>query len=552
MLQSFKERASQSSRWAHLLVSRQPPIKILGLFVAFICVLSLYVFSSDLSFPYQSIATTTLAPEEPHATSPSITSEGTTTAITTTKTAKTKTTSASLDAAKPQVTGADSDIVDFWGQLANELFKAEPTGDQISAPSSLPRDKFDPHGATPQTDTDVMDLPKDEFESLKQNHQDYVENIRHLATQLPFTPSTRGVVMTSRGSNLGIAVTAILMLRHIGSELPVQLFLDPANDHEHELCKSSLAALQVECLNMDDLLQLPQPWNWTTPTLEKFQFKVFSIILSKFQDVLFLDADAFPIRKPDHLFDVEPYKSHGLVTWPDFWLPTISPLFYEIAGAEKPNVTIESRCSESGIMLYNKARHADSLLLAAYYNFYGPKFYYALQSQGAWGSGDKETFMQSALVLGNPFWQVKKPPEMITTERINYGSGIWQADPEQDWKRQQKQSDSDDTASPKRRNERAREEGVNITSTMFAHLNRVKIDTRRLSQLVEDLVSEKKGGELSRIWGPDVESVTEAAGYDLEKVIWEEIIKANCDRSLLEECERIRDYYDTVFTKPER
>lgn len=53
----------------------------------------------------------------------------------------------------------------------------------------------------------------------------------------------------------------------------------------------------------------------------------------------------------------------------------ISPLFYEIAEAQMPNRTMKSRASESGIMLYDKARYADSLLRAAYYNFYG-KYYY--------------------------------------------------------------------------------------------------------------------------------------------------------------------------------
>ncbi|KAH6887127.1 mannosyltransferase putative-domain-containing protein [Thelonectria olida] len=534
MLHQWIEKALINKSWVHHLVSRQPPLKLFGFLLTFVGILSVWEFWSSLSSAYQQITTTPIAPEAPQVSQPTSTHKSAQNATST---------------YRPQITGPPSNVVEFWTQLADELYKAEPKADQISPPHALSRDKFDPNGATPQTDTDVIEIEEEQLESLQQNHEDFVQAIRHLAPNLPFKAHSRGIVMTSKGANFGIAVTAILMLRHIGSKLPVQLFLDSTTDKERRLCSESLAEYQVQCLNMDNFLQVPESSDCTTPKLETFQFKVFSILFSSFQEVLFLDADAFPIRKPDYLFDVEPYKSHGLVTWPDFWLPTISPLFYDIAGAVKPNVTLDSRSSESGIMLYDKARHADSLLLAAYYNFYGPRFYYQLQSQGAWGSGDKETFLQSAYVLGNPAWQVQKPPEMITSEGINYGSGIWQADPEQDWKLHQPLTHAANTTSRRRRMKRADEDEARITSTMFAHLNRVKIDTRRLSVLIGDLLSKKKDGELSRIWGPDTDSVIEVAGYDLEKVIWEEVVKANCERFLLKECARIRDYYEAVFTK---
>ncbi|RSL74838.1 hypothetical protein CEP52_017896, partial [Fusarium oligoseptatum] len=109
------------------------------------------------------------------------------------------------------------------------------------------------------------------------------------------------------------------------------------------------------------------------------------------------------------------------------------------------------------------------------------------------------------------------------------------ADPELDWKSNQKKTGKRE---------------IPITTTMFAHLNRVKFDTRKLNSLLDELTSETKEGgkkEWSRIWGPDYKSVVKKAGYDLEKVIWEEAIKVTCEHSLLDECERIRNYYDTVF-----
>ncbi|KAI5460092.1 mannosyltransferase putative-domain-containing protein [Mariannaea sp. PMI_226] len=535
MLQSLKDWIARHATRKKCLLSRQLPIKTL-VFLSLILIFLFWEFSSSLSSAYQRISTT---PTPEHQGSQLLDPSST----------FNSTENATDASQRPQITGPTAEIAGFWGQLADQLYAAEPKGDEIPSPDSLSRDVFDPNGATPKTDVDVLELTSKQFEALQQSHDDYVEGIRHLAPNLPFISHSRGVVITSKGSNFGIAVTAILMLRHIGSKLPIQLFLDSPGKLEWKVCKESLANLQVNCLNLDDFLRLPRFFSRKTPKLERFQFKPFSILFSSFQHVLFLDADAFPIRKPDNLFDVEPYLSRGLVTWPDFWLPTISPKFYEIARASKPNVTLESRCSESGVMLYDKARHADSLLLAIYYNFYGPKFYYKLHSQGAWGSGDKETFLQSAMVLNNSVWQVKKPPEMFTREGINFGSGIWQADPEQDWKLHGRPAQADHSASKKQHRERNPDNDVKITSTMFAHLNRVKIDTRHLSQLVEELLSKKDDDKVTRLWGPDANSVIKVAGYDLEKVIWEEVIKVNCGRSLLEECERIREYYEKVFGK---
>ncbi|KAJ4152192.1 mannosyltransferase [Fusarium oxysporum] len=167
--------------------------------------------------------------------------------------------------------------------------------------------------------------------------------------------------------------------------------------------------------------------------------------------------------------------------------------------------------------------------------------------KGAWGSGDKETFMQSALVLGNPYWQVTKPAELITDEEINWGSGIWQADPEQDWKLQTQKGRNQTTTPARKQKLRITEDEANITNTMFAHLNRVKFDTTYPSRVLEDLVPERRDGTLSRLWGDDVDKITDVAGYDLEKAIWEEAIKANCDRELMEECDKIRKYYEATF-----
>ena len=57
------------------------------------------------------------------------------------------------------------------------------------------------------------------------------------------------------------------MLRHAGSQLPVQLFLDSANEEEHQKCNDTLTHLEVQCLNMDDFLRLPNTTSIRKPKI---------------------------------------------------------------------------------------------------------------------------------------------------------------------------------------------------------------------------------------------------------------------------------------------
>lgn len=84
----------------------------------------------------------------------------------------------------------------------------------------------------------------------------------------------------------------------------------------------------------------------------------------------------------------------------------MSPFFYHIQGRPVPPLQ-PTGTTESGQILVSKRKHAKTLLLAAYYNTYGPDFYYPMLSQGAHGEGDKETFASAAEYFGAPYHRVK-------------------------------------------------------------------------------------------------------------------------------------------------
>ncbi len=386
----------------------------------------------------------------------------------------------------------------FWPALLGALTRTKPDMGQVKVDKAVDDSIIDPN-APNRTDTwpDRISLSEYDEESLRRSHVDFVAAMEELAPQLPFKKKARGVVMTAGGRYIGIAITSLLMLRRTGSKLPVELFLDSEADYDEEVCGKVLPSLGAECLIMDRL------WDLTPgmPKLKTFQFKAFSIIFSSFQQVLFLDADCWPAAEPDYLFHTEPYRSRGLVTWPDFWLLTSSPIFYRVAGIEVPALT-ERLSSESGIMLYDKAKHARSLLLAAYYNFYGPDYYYPLLSQGATGQGDKETFLHAALVLGSPFYDVKTHIG-IMGRWINgsfESSAMKQADPRQDFEltqspRKPKKVDADKDGKLGKHFDQVH------ARWLFVHHNLIKIDSRYLNGSLDKAFRMNGTAQYQRLWG---------------------------------------------------
>jgi alpha 1,2-mannosyltransferase len=241
------------------------------------------------------------------------------------------------------------------------------------------------------------------------------------------------------------------MLRRTGSTLPAEVFLTNLDEYETHIRNVVLPILNAKCLVLSQILDAVP----ATVEISCYQYKILSILFSSFEDVLFLDSDAFPVHDPDVLFDSESFNPTGLVLWPDFWYPSKSPAYFTVSAQPVPSLE-ERQSTESGEILYSKAKHELSLSLATYYNIYGPTHYYPLQSQGAPGEGDKETYGWAA-------YHVKQPVRalgLFNHESGSFeGSAMVQYDPRDDyiWTTQKNESvpfgrakstDSDPTAAP--------------------------------------------------------------------------------------------------------
>lgn len=198
--------------------------------------------------------------------------------------------------------------------------------------------------------------------------------------------------------------------------------------------------MQASCVVLPDVLGEAVMKN---RKFASYQFKALALVVTSFEHILLLDSDNMIVSNPDEIFESKLYHQYGMITWPDYWKRTISPLFYDVAEIEvnenkrvrynrfplynAPNVrsniytdqereevpfhdlqgSIAELSTESGQLIINKHTHGKTILLALYYNFYGPNLFYKLFSLGEQGEGDKDTFVAAAVVTRQDYYQVK-------------------------------------------------------------------------------------------------------------------------------------------------
>jgi alpha 1,2-mannosyltransferase len=126
-----------------------------------------------------------------------------------------------------------------------------------------------------------------------------------------------------------------------------------------------------------------------------WQNKVNAILASEFDDILWLDADCFPLRDPSYLFDHEFFTSTGAVLWPD---PHCWSNEHRHYLAERYGVWVPRRQVESGQMMFRKEVALPGLLKTRDLNENADVTYQDMY-------GDKDTFLIGALQAESP-WRV--------------------------------------------------------------------------------------------------------------------------------------------------
>ncbi|KAL9113396.1 MAG: hypothetical protein Q9227_002437 [Pyrenula ochraceoflavens] len=433
--------------------------------------------------------------------------------------------------------------VKFWHRLSDAFAAARPDVRQpAQAMDPIYSQSFDAKANIDRPD--LLLMGDKDVDKMAKAHQKFMKEIENQDVRPFYEAGLRGIVTTTGPKNLPALVISIRMLRLTGSLLPVQVWLADDSEYNAYVCEKVMPTLAAECRVFADIIDFSSRGS---PNLKMYQYKIFAILFSTFDEVLWLDADAFPVRDPASLFDLEPFTSHGLVLWPDFWIGTQSPYYYTISSQEPPSMSLRAS-SETGEIFVSKTRHWQSLLLASYYNYYGPSHYYRLLSQGSIGEGDKETFLPAATALNEKVYTVSEPIRALgstNSENEFRGSAMVQFDPTDDFNltSQGLFRVKDSSAAPAPR-------------PLFIHANCPKLDPGNVFTQDQGFPSPIKdsGGRYQRAWTHSKE-IIEAFGWDLERALWKEAVWVACElkdkfptwKGKYTVCSEMKLFFDTVF-----
>lgn len=412
-----------------------------------------------------------------------------------------------------------------------------------------------------------LQLSKEEVFALTKSQSKFVENMpsEYPLEMVELSKYNRflkgdGIVYLGGGKYNQLVMLSLKLLRSHGSQLPVEVIIPKREDFDIDFCNRVLPNMNANCKVMSDYL----PEN-IMKTIGGFQFKTVALLISSFENVLYLDADNLPIKNVDLLFTNKPYIDKHLVLWPDLWRRSTSPSFYDIAqiptdfkkrvrnsyflgdsrGSSNQILyhdsegTIPEASSETGQILINKKVHFKTLVLSMYYNFYGPDFYYPLLSQGAAGEGDKETFIAAAHKLKLPYYQVQEfnrefgPINHDTLKHEYFGMG--QYDPIIDFIQSSKHEKYLNPVDPTYAKTNTDVHSNNYeyhlyyaSSLLFLHANWPKYYVRDLLLGNANGRGQKnENGKRRRLY--DTNLIQELNGYDFELHIMEELKWCFCD-----------------------
>ena len=235
-------------------------------------------------------------------------------------------------------------LTETWSSL-HKLFNDHPP-----QPSTLPQPKHESDLGFPTKEQLKLLLNISESDA-------HITRIEHTAVFRHIVPYPenvfhgRGIVTLAGGRYSEFAAIALGMLREVGSILPVEVWIKDRSEENRNWC-DEITKEGMVCRRLSDYMDLsavPLPYQW----------KAFVMLFSSFEEILFLDADSMPIKKPDAVFDSKVYRDTGAILWPDYWKHTGSPwLPYAIGISDGASEMLQDeRSVESGQIVWNKHRH---------------------------------------------------------------------------------------------------------------------------------------------------------------------------------------------------
>lgn len=227
-----------------------------------------------------------------------------------------------------------------------------------------------------------------------------------LSYNITYFPQNKGVVIVG-GADKKYRTSywvCIHSIRRTGSRLPIELWFP-----EKEMPSTNeLRVLEEELLV--SVRSFSEIWGgsfYSNGLPKNYQLKIYAIVFSSFNEVLYLDADNVAINLLDSIFSEASYVKHGSLFWQDYWYSSADPSCKDIFGTS----SIVKETHESGQMLINKFKIWPALVLAIYMT-YNSEIFYPLTC-GFLGYGDKEILPFALRKLKISYGLVKFGPDHV-------------------------------------------------------------------------------------------------------------------------------------------
>jgi len=235
-------------------------------------------------------------------------------------------------------------------------------------------------------------------EEIFQDYQNKAQEVMRSTSPYPRNKyKGRGIVMCAGGQTyFTCAYVAVRRLRELGCKLPVEFwYLGP-----YEMNKEMVELVRPLGVTCIDAYQKRK--EHPCRILNGWELNPYSIIHSRFEEVLFLDADNFPLVNPEFLFDTPQYKETGAIFWPDYLRLAPDRSIWKICRVEYR----DEEEFESGQIVVNKARRWKELALTMHLNEHSD-FYY----RHVWG--DKETYHMAWRMYDSKYSMVPFPIQQL-------------------------------------------------------------------------------------------------------------------------------------------
>ncbi len=220
--------------------------------------------------------------------------------------------------------------------------------------------------------------------------------------------SGRGFVICAGGPYLESAYVVVRLLRYYGATLPIEIW----HAGEDEIPAWARSAFIERGVALHDIMDYCK--NRPLKQMRGFPIKTAAILNTQLREVMFIDADCFPVCNLEFLFETQEYKDNRAIFFPDYKRHLLLP---DKPVWEHVGMTYNGDTEfETGLLLFDKVSCWKALNLAEWMNL-GSEFWY----QHA--MGDKDTFYLAWRKLNQSYFLAPNCSRIPTVLSRHYWTG---------------------------------------------------------------------------------------------------------------------------------